>query len=253
MEKTQENSVHLLYKKLGETPLECLLRFKKTDPVLAPLQMTYAGRLDPMAEGLLVVLSGNKVYEKENYINLPKTYEFEILWEFDTDTQDILGMVTGDDLSLFPTVDHIEKEIENLAGKFMQKYPAYSSQPVNGKSLIQWAREGKIGEVVIPSHEVEIFDAKYISRRFENGRNLLNIISSRIGLVTGDFRQEKILAEWKKVLENNENKDYAIDLLSVNVSGGFYVRQFVSDLAKKMNLKATTYHILRKSVGDYHV
>lgn len=253
MEKTQEGSVHTLYKNLGETPLECLLRFKKTDPALASLQMTYAGRLDPMAEGLLLVLSGNKVYEKDSYLGLPKTYEFEILWEFETDTQDILGLASGDDLSLFPTADQMEKEIGSCVGKFNQKYPAYSSQPVNGKPLIQWSREGRISEVEIPSHEVEIFSAEYISRRFENGKNLLNTINSRIALVTGDFRQEKIKAEWKKLLEKNENRDYAIDLIRVEVSGGFYIRQFVSDLAKKIGTKATTYHILRKKVGDYMV
>lgn len=261
MEKTQENSVHVLYKNLGETPLECLLRFKRSDPSLGGLSMTYAGRLDPMAEGLLIILSGDKVHEKDNFLGLPKTYEFEILWEFETDSLDILGKVTNDDLSLFPTTDHIEKEIRNSVAKFNQDYPAYSSQPVMGpgpdgvevsKPLIVWSREGKINEIKIPSHEVEIYSAEYISRRFENGKDLLGIINSRIAKVTGDFRQEMILNDWKKVLEKNEKRDYAIDLVRVDVSGGFYVRQFVADLAKKMGVKATTYHILRTKVGDFH-
>lgn len=262
MEEKSQNLVHQLYKNLGETPLECLLRFKKNNPEFKDVSMTYAGRLDPMAEGLLIVLSGDKVHEKDIFIGLPKTYEFEILWEFETDSLDILGLVSNDDLSLFPTVDHVEKEISNCIGKFEQNYPAYSSQPVIGLSLdglkvsrplIQWAREGRISEVKIPSHPVEIFNTEYISRRFENGKNLLEEINSRISKVTGDFRQEKILNDWKKILEQNKERDYAIDLVRLDVSGGFYVRQFVSDLSKKLGVKATTYHILRTKVGDFNL
>ena len=38
-----------LYKKRGETPLECIYRFKMVNPEYADKPMTYAGRLDPLA------------------------------------------------------------------------------------------------------------------------------------------------------------------------------------------------------------
>ncbi len=245
------NDIHILYKKLGETPFECVWRYKRENPLFTNIPMTYAGRLDPMAEGLLLVLSGEALRDKEKYLGLPKCYEFEILWEFETDTLDVLGMASLDDISIFPTVEDVEENIKKSTGKFEQFYPAYSSQPVSGKPLIQWSREGRISEVEIPSHIVEIFGAEYISRRFENGKDLLDTVKSRISLVTGDFRQEKILAQWKKILEPNADKQFAIDTVKVNVSGGFYVRQFVADLAKSLNTKALTYHILRTEVGEF--
>lgn len=67
-----------LYKELGETPLECLQRFKAEHPEYMEAKMTYLGRLDPMAEGLLLVLVGN-TKDKEKYLSLDKTYEFEVL------------------------------------------------------------------------------------------------------------------------------------------------------------------------------
>ena len=262
MAEKEEKNIHILTKKIGETPLECVWRYKKEYPEFVNIPMTYAGRLDPMAEGILLVLSGDAIKEKEKYLNFRKTYEFEILWECATDTGDILGVVSSDDLSIFPKVSDVEEYVKNSTEKFEQVYPAYSSQPAEGpsleggiisKPLIQWSREGRISEVKIPSHEVEIFDTEYISRRFENGKDLLQKITSNISLVKGDFRQEKILAEWKKILGPHPDREYAIDIVRLDVSGGFYVRQFVIDLAKKFDTKALTYHILRTVVGEYTV
>ena len=53
-----------LYKNRGETPLECINRFKKENPEYQKEKMTYAGRLDPLAEGLLLVLVGEECKNK---------------------------------------------------------------------------------------------------------------------------------------------------------------------------------------------
>jgi tRNA pseudouridine(55) synthase len=241
----------LLSKRLGDTPFQCVDKFKRDNPEYRYIPMTYAGRLDPMAEGLLLVLSGEAINEKAKYLDLPKTYEFEILWEFETDTADILGMAKNDEISIFPIVDDVNKVIAKSIGKFEQMYPAYSSQTVDGKSLIEWSRLGRINEVKIPSHSVEIFKAENISRRFISGKNLLEEITRRISLVSGDFRQEQILNRWKKILALHSEKLFTIDNISVEVSGGFYVRQFVSDMAKELGTSATTFHIKRTKVGEF--
>ena len=49
-----------LNKKMSETPLECIQRWKKENPEYVEEKMTYAGRLDPMAEGELLVLVGEE-------------------------------------------------------------------------------------------------------------------------------------------------------------------------------------------------
>ena len=90
---TQIQSKILLYKKIGETPLECLNRFKVENSEYESLPMTYAGRLDPMAEGLLLVLVGEECKKKEDYLYLSKEYEIEVLFGFETDTADVLGKI----------------------------------------------------------------------------------------------------------------------------------------------------------------
>lgn len=106
-----------LYKKVGETPLECLGRWVKQNPKYENMKMTYAGRLDPMAEGELLVLVGEECYEKEKYLGLDKEYEFDILFGFGTDTYDILGLTDlkvgfSDDYDLSRHKEKIEKFLE---------------------------------------------------------------------------------------------------------------------------------------------
>ncbi|MDE1988462.1 MAG: hypothetical protein KGJ58_03695 [Patescibacteria group bacterium] len=81
-----------IYKKAGETPLETISRFRADNQEYQKEKITYAGRLDPLAEGVLILLVGDAVYEKEKYLKTDKEYEAEILFGFETDTYDILGL-----------------------------------------------------------------------------------------------------------------------------------------------------------------
>ncbi len=245
--------VHVLYKNLGETPNEAILRFKKDNPEYEKESMTYAGRLDPMAEGLLLILSGDELQNKEKYLNLTKTYEFEILWGFETDTLDVLGLVSpGISFSSQVFRDNmISTNFQELIGKFEQSYPAYSSKPVKGKPLFQWAREGRLGDIEIPKHEVEMFDVQYLSRRTMSKEDLLKEIIYKVNSVSGDFRQKEILEKWQQVLEKTNQNEFVLDKITATVSSGFYIRQFVSDLAKSLGINGLTFHIKRTRVGDY--
>ncbi len=252
MESKQENDIHLAYKELGETPLECIERFRKENTDFALAKITYAGRLDPMAEGLLILLTNEKVNEKEKFLDLPKTYAVEILWGVETDTLDILGLITGtkdNTIELTQVLSYLEKS----KGKFEQEYPAYSSKPVQGKPLFQWAREGKIDEIIIPKHEVEILGAKFLERIDVKGEDVLKMIEEKVSLVAGDFRQAEVLEKWRLLLNGMRARDFNIDKIELRVSSGFYVRQFVSDMARNFGGSATTFHITRTQVGDYNI
>ena len=85
------NKILNIYKPVGISPLDAIKTLKEKYPELKDEKMTYAGRLDPLAEGVLLILAGNAVYEKEKYLKLDKEYEAEILFGFNTDTYDIFG------------------------------------------------------------------------------------------------------------------------------------------------------------------
>jgi tRNA pseudouridine(55) synthase len=249
MENTKD--VLALYKQLGETPQEAIVRWKKENPGHDDMTMTYAGRLDPMAEGLLLVLSGEALKEKEKYIGLSKTYEFEMLWGFGTDTFDVLGKVTKESASSSPDKEEFIKEISQHIGRFQQLYPPYSSKPVSGKPLWKWAREGRLSQIELPTHEVDLYDVEFLERKEISGPELLQEIEKKLALVLGDFRQEESLVEWRKRLASREKEAFSIDKIRIRVSSGFYVRQFVQDAASVFAACAATFHIKRMEIGAY--
>ena len=76
------------YKNIGETPLDIVNKYRKPN-----CKYSFAGRLDPMARGQMIVLEGLECKNQDKYCGLDKIYEFEILFGFSTDTYDILGIV----------------------------------------------------------------------------------------------------------------------------------------------------------------
>jgi tRNA pseudouridine55 synthase len=249
-----EQNIFNLYKKLGETPLECLNRYRSTRPELKGAPMTYLGRLDPMAEGVLLVLIGNTTEaERERLLNLTKEYEFECLWGVETDTYDSLGKIIQTRQPAWLT--SLENEIEEVAhgcvGKRMQTYPAYSSKTVLGKPLFMWAREGKLDEIEIPKRDVEIFSIDVMSNKSIVVVDLLKEITEKISLVKGDFRQEEILNLWEKTLGGKMDDSFFVTKMKASVSSGTYIRALVHEMGKKLGCGGLAFSIKRTKVGDY--
>lgn len=247
-----KDGVIILNKKLGQTPLECLLEYKnKTKEDGA---MTYAGRLDPMAEGILLCLVGEECKNKDKYLKLNKKYIFEILIGFSTDTHDLLGLIeNGGDYKLdykLPDSEEFSNLLKAFTGKRSQIYPAYSSKTINGKQLHTLARAGIIEENELPSREIEIFELNKISEIKINNTDLLNEIIRRINLVKGDFRQKEIIEKWTNVLSGT-NEEFSLIKMEMSCSSGTYVRALVRDLSKLSGIPMCTYSIERTEVGDY--
>ncbi|MDB5193999.1 MAG: truB [Parcubacteria group bacterium] len=254
--KESGSEILKLYKNLGETPLECIERFRVERPEYAKVNMTYLGRLDPMAEGLLLVLAGN-TRDKKQYLEWDKTYEFEVLWGFETDTYDTLGLVTGMGKMPQKLDFKMQKLIEHISKKKTQEYPPYSSRTVGGKALHAWAREGKIDEIDIPTRQVRIFSLEHTNTRLIKKDDLLKEIESRIALVKGDFRQEEILKAWKRAIElqaeMNYTHEYLISGFRADVSSGTYIRSLAKEMGEELLTSACAYSIKRIRVGEYRL
>lgn len=246
-----ETRVLTLYKNLGETPLECIERFRLDRPEFKEIKMTYLGRLDPMAEGLLLVLAGDTA-EKDIYLSMDKTYEFEVLWGFSTDTYDVLGLVTeGVGRMPIKIEEKMPSLLDTLRDKKIQSYPPYSSKTVDGKPLFQWAREKRIEEIDVPERGIKIFSIDHMDTRLISKPELLEEIIKRISLVKGDFRQEDILNKWTEVLENSKEERFLISKFKASVSSGTYIRGLVDEMGKYWGEGALAFWIKRTRVGEY--
>ena len=86
--------IFAINKPKGLTPLEALTKLQAALPVLHQGRFTYAGRLDPLASGLLLIMDSQDVEFKELYLNLPKTYIATCIFGVKTDTGDVIGLPT---------------------------------------------------------------------------------------------------------------------------------------------------------------
>ena len=84
----------MLNKAVGETPLSCAEAFRAQHSELEGVPMAYAGRLDPMASGKLLVLLGEECKNQTAYHGLDKEYEFSVLLGIGSDSHDVLGRLT---------------------------------------------------------------------------------------------------------------------------------------------------------------
>lgn len=265
------------YKNIGETPLEAIERYKKDHIEYRYLPMTYAGRLDPLVEGLLILLAGDECQKKDEYTSLSKEYELTILFGFATDTYDLLGKLTESSFdTVFPSarifscwkisllepslcerrpetlcLHSLSETLKTFVGNIEQKYPPYSSRTVEGKPLWQWAREGKLGEIEIPSHEVMVHSIDVVEASEVSGKELLKKIHKVVPLVRGDFRQEEILSIWDKTLAGREEDIFPIVKIVVNAGSGTYMRVIANDIGEMLGIPALAYHIKRTKIGDF--
>ena len=243
-----------LYKKRGETPLERLNRYKDNHPEFKNVKMTYAGRLDPLAEGVLIVLFGEKIKNKEKYIALDKKYEFRAILGVETDTYDVLGKVKSVKSKVESVKkENIEKEIENFIGKRTQEYPTFSSRTVKGKALFDWAKEGRLSEIKIPKREIEIYKLQLINEKTITKRNLEKLVFSSITKVKGDFRQKEIKRGWEKFFEKSATNKFQTIRCTISCSSGTYIRAITYILGRNLIIGATAISIIRTAVGSYSI
>lgn len=246
-----------LYKRKSETPLQTTERFVAAHPEYEGVKMTYAGRLDPMAEGVLIVLTGEKTKERDAYTGMDKDYEFELMLGVETDTLDTLGLITSRKpteilaTQALPSVERINEFLKKYKGNTQQLYPAYSSKVVNGTPLFEYARRGVIDSVVRPSHEVTVSKLEAVSITEVSAADVRETVLSSVRAVTGDFRQKHIIEAWEGYFGSNVPPTVTVYKMSVSCGSGFYVRQLVSDLGKDLGLGAVTLSIVRTRVGPY--
>lgn len=246
-----QKGVFKAYKNLGETPLESIQRLQKEGKLPKNKKIAYAGRLDPMAEGLLLLLIEPETKNRDAYQKLDKSYEFEVLFGAATDTFDTLGLITAKSEKGKVPEKKLTTAIAKFVGKQKQKYPPYSSVLVKGKPLFWWAKNGKLKNITIPSKEIEIYSIK-IARIYQITKDKLQRrIAKQVSFVKGDFRQESILLTWNNFFKETKKKSFSIAKIKIACSSGTYVRQLVADLGSLLNVPLATLHIKRTAVGKF--
>lgn len=255
--KTSEKGGYVvLWKHEAETPLQAMEDFFIHNDELWEMKRSYAGRLDPMAEGQLIAVYGDELKNKDQYIGLDKIYEIDVVLGIQTDTGDVLGVVDDivfDSANQKLSEEKIKSEIAKLIGKHNMPYPNFSSKTVRGIPLHTLTREsaqqGLKRDEENPYKAVEIFDIKFLSQENIKLCDLANQSIDRVSKVGGDFRQEEIKAKWKSLADSmNASRELSVLKLLVDCSSGTYMRWLCLEVGKLFGTKAFCNHILRTKV-----
>lgn len=120
-------------------------------PLLSGRKAGHAGTLDPLATGLLVVLTGQATRLMEKFMELPKTYEATLRLGETTDTYDADGEITDRrDPSGIRDEDLLHAR-EGFLGVIEQITPAWSAVKQGGERLYRKMRRG---EAVVPPRRI---------------------------------------------------------------------------------------------------
>lgn len=237
-----------LYKPAGKTPLEMIELLRKHAPEYTSARLGYAGRLDPMADGLLLILEGEENLKRKDFELLQKEYTVRVLFGIETDTYDIMGLITRSRIPENPI------DLNSLAlqytGSFLQQYPPYSSPRVKGKPLFYWARENRLHEITIPEKMVQIFKIAVTEVQYIQAEEIVPDVIRRVSLVNGEFRQKEIIEKWNQWLLQNPKIVLPCATIHVACSSGTYMRSLAHAWGNDTGYGAIAYSITRTAIGD---
>ena len=191
------------------------------------------GKLDPMAQGKLLLLFDDECKKMDENLEHKKTYQFKIAWGFQTDTDDTLGLITEEkninENMIKKLLNNMKKYIEKYEGCYNQYFHKYSARTVHNKngekhSLWKWTNLGRLDEIEIPYKKVSVDYIKYYHTENKN-----------------------IEVFKKEIMENMKykKKEVWISIFEANVSSGFYIRQLIHILGKDTKLLGIAYDINR--------
>jgi tRNA pseudouridine55 synthase len=240
----------LIDKPLGATPLGALELLRKHDSIPASVKLAYAGRLDPMASGLMLVLHGDQLQRQEEYWYLPKRYSATVLIGVRTDSYDILGMPQRVNM-VAPHPERITAVVQGLVGKIYLAVPVYSSYRHEGKPLFAWAKEESDGPPVVPVRRMSVAQIDVRATDTIDASAVREIIRARIPLVDGDFRQDETIAAWHQMLA--EGGEWVTVDLDIHCGSGTYVRSLAHELGRRLGGGAVLLDLRRTQVGPWRI
>jgi len=240
-----------VYKPRGKTSYQVVREFKKRFP---GEKVGHAGTLDPLAEGLLIILVGKATKRQAEFMGLEKEYVVEAVFGINSPTWDLEGplMLAKTIMKQFNnlTIENIRKVLNGFVGKFEQIVPAYSAIHLNGKRLYKEARKGRqFSDAELPKKIVEIKEIEILEWRHPE------FISGSVFLKkkTPEYR-----TCWQAGVWNDITPEFLLQSgpkikLRLVVGKGAYIRSIIYQLGKSLGVGAVMTKLVRTKVGNFHL
>lgn len=244
--------------------------------------MAYAGRLDPMASGKLLVLLGDECKNQTQYHGLDKEYQFSVLLGIGSDSHDVLGrlytnLTQETELSATKTVaasrdtpripptlsENLVAATKMFTGNIELPYPHFSAKTVQGKPLHMWTLEGRLDEIVIPTKKSTVYSLHLDSiettsreRLCAEARNKIDSIpevTDARKALGNDFRRADVRQDWEDICADDSLPNfYHIAHFTCVASSGTYMRTLAHFIGVQLNTPALAWSIHRTEIGNFN-
>lgn len=253
----------MLHKPVGQTPLEAIDSWRTRHPEHQNVLASYAGRLDPMASGVLLVLLGDECKRQTEYTKLAKEYEVEIVLGIGSDTGDVLGLVSKSNRKIGIDPAALSGVLKREVGSYQRAYPVYSSKTVNGKPLFHYALEGSLESITIPEHQETIHRIKILNQETVSADALQTRVLSTLLLTPrtldprkilgANFRIDAVTKSWKKLFASFDEQEFLVLRMRVVSGSGSYMRSLAGRIGEGLGTKALALSIHRTKIGRFKI
>ena len=132
------NAVLIIDKPAGLTSHDVVNRARR---ILRERSIGHLGTLDPMATGVLPLVTGSLTRLAQFYIASEKTYEGTIRFGFATDTYDAEGEPTTTPQEVTLRAEQVEALATRFRGVIEQTPPPFSAKEIKGVPAYKLARQ----------------------------------------------------------------------------------------------------------------
>ncbi len=136
--------------------------------VLNIKKVGFAGTLDPLASGLLIMATGQATKFIDVFHNLPKIYIADILFGQTSDTYDLEGEIKINNKAQEFDLIKLKNNLNKFLGEQEQQAPIYSAKKVAGQKLHKLARAGK--EVTAPTKKINIYNLEILNFEYPKAK-----------------------------------------------------------------------------------
>src|SRR5271169_6997541 len=159
------NGVLIIDKPAGLTSHDVVNRARR---ILHERSIGHLGTLDPMATGVLPLVTGSLTRLAQFYTASEKTYEGTIRFGFATDTYDADGEPTTVPQPVSLRAEAVEVLAARFRGVLEQTPPPFSAKKIHGVPAYKLARQQK--EVILKPVQVEIKEFEILAVEVDRAR-----------------------------------------------------------------------------------
>lgn len=204
-----------LYKPKGISSFNFINRVKR---IKGFKKIGHAGTLDPLAEGVMIVLTDEDCKKQDSYMKQDKIYIAEVLLGAFSESFDLEKDLTYELVPPQIIENSLLEVLSNLIGELSLPAPVYSAKLIGGKRLYKLAKKGLTPET-LPTVTSNIYDIKLLKNSY--------------------------------ILVND--KKYPLLTLEISCSSGTYIRSIANYLGEKLGTKGVLYSLIRTKVGDFNI